>query len=403
LTMARFNYRARSRSGQRVDGVMLAEDEEQLDSILREMDLYLVDARPEKAPSPIYITRPVKRRELIDFTVHLAAAVGAGIPILQALEDSRHQTTNRRMKGAIQTILEDLRGGSSLSVALSRHPHIFSDVYTSMVRAGEASGRLSEVLQRVVGFLEWQDELASEVKRATIYPSTVLIAVLILLGVLLGFVFPRILPVIQNLKVPLPFITRAVMVLADVVRHGWYLFLLGGVGLFVLMRLLKTNPSGQFIVDAIKLRLPVIGGVIEKICLSRFAHHLGALLHTGIDITQSLTIAERVVGNTVFALAIREVKEKIIQGNSLWRSLQETGVFPPLVIRMVFVGETTGTIDSSLARVTEFYDREIPAAVKKLFAILEPLIIVVLAGMVLLIALSVFIPLYSALGRMGRR
>lgn len=382
---------------------MLAENEKELASTLREMDLYLVHARQEHASSPTYITRPVKRRELITFTVHLAAAIGAGIPILQAFEDVEHQTTNRRLIGAVQIVMEDLRGGSSLSDALSRHPAVFSDIYVSMIRAGEASGSLVQVLQHLTAFLEWQDGLASEIKRATIYPATVLIAVVALVGVLMGFVFPRILPVILSLKVPLPFITRAVIAVGDFVRHGWYWILLGSASFFVFLRLLTRSEGGLFLVDAIKLRLPVVGGLVEKICLSRFAHHLGILLRTGIDISQSLSITERVVGNAVIARAVSEVREKVTQGGSLWRSLQETGVFPPLVVRMVFVGETTGTIDNTLARVTDFYDREIPASVKKLFAVLEPLIIIILAAIVLLVALSIFIPLYGALGRVGAR
>jgi type IV pilus assembly protein PilC len=170
-----------------------------------------------------------------------------------------------------------------------------------------------------------------------------------------------------------------------------------------LVRFLRASKDGQWVLDAIKLRLPVIGGLVEQVCLSRFAHHLGILLRTGVDISQSLSIAERVVGNAVIAQAVAEAREKVIQGGSLWRSLQETGVFPPLVVRMIFVGETTGTIDSTLERVTQFYDREVPATVKKLFAFLEPLIIIFLAVIVLVVALSVFIPLYSALGKIGTR
>lgn len=398
--MPRFNYQARSRAGQKVTGIMLAEDEQQLALTLREMDLYLVDAREEARSGPV-ITRGVKRRELINFTIHLAAAIGAGIPILQAFEDMELQTTNRRMIGAIRIIIEDLRGGSSFSDALSRHPAIFSDIYVNMIKAGETSGRLVDVLEHLTGFLEWQDDLASEIRRATIYPASILIAVVGLIGLLMGFVFPKILPVILGLKVPLPFITRAVMGVADFVQHGWYWILLGGAGFFVLIRLLKASEGGRLIVDAMKLKLPVIGGLIEKICLSRFSHHLGTLLRTGVDISQSLSIVERVVGNAVIAQAVREAKEKVIQGGSLWNSLQETGVFPPLVIRMIFVGETTGTIDATLDRVTAFYDREIPGTVKKVFALMEPLIIVVLATIVLIVALSIFIPLYSALGRVG--
>jgi type IV pilus assembly protein PilC len=401
--MPRFTYKARSRSGLKVDGIMLADNEDQLALTLREMDLYLVDLKPERASAPSLFSRPLQRREIINFTVHLSASIGAGIPILQAFEDLEHQTTNRRMKKAIQMIMEDLRGGSSLSAALSRHPLIFSDIYCNMVRAGETSGSLVQVLQHLTGFLEWQESLASEIKRAAIYPSIVLTAVLGFIALLLGFVFPRILPVIQSLKVPLPFITLAIMAISDFIRHGWYFILLGIASLVVVFRLVKASEGGQLIIDAIKLRLPIIGGLIEKICLSRFAHHLGLLLKTGVDISQSLSIAERVVGNRVVAQAVSEAREKVVQGGSLWRSLQETGVFPPLVIRMIFVGETTGTIDSTLEKVTEFYDREVPNTVKKVFTILEPLVVVMLAAMVLLIALSVFIPFYSALGKIGRR
>ena len=184
---------------------------------------------------------------------------------------------------------------------------------------------------------------------------------------------------------------------------GWYWILLGIASFFILLRLLKRNEAGRFIVDAIKLKIPVVGQLIEKICLSRFAHHLGVLLRTGVDITQSLSITERVVGNAVLAQAVREAREKVIDGGSLWRSLQETGVFPPLLVRMVFVGESSGTLDVTLEKVTQFYDREIPATVKKVFAVLEPLIIVTLAGMVLIIALAIFIPLYGALGKVGGR
>ncbi len=382
---------------------MLADNEEQLALTLREMDLYLVDTKPEKASAPSLFSRPVQRREIINFTVHLSASIGAGIPILQAFEDLERQTTNRSMKKAIQVVMEDLRGGSSLSMALSRHPLIFSDIYSNMVKAGESSGSLVRVLQHLTSFLEWQEGLASEIKRAAIYPVIVLVAVLGFLGVLLGFVFPRIMPVIQAFKVPLPFITLAIMAISDFIQHGWYFILLGVAGLVVLFRVLKASEGGQLVVDAMKLRLPVIGGLIEKICLSRFAHHLGLLLRTGVDITQSLSITERVVGNRVVARAVSEAREKVVQGGPLWRSLQETGVFPPLVIRMIFVGETTGTIDNTLEKVTEFYDREVPNTVKKVFTIMEPLVVVMLAAMVLLIALSIFIPFYNALGRIGRR
>jgi len=401
--MPRFKYQARNQLGEKIGGVMLASDEDQLALTLRDMDLYLVNAELEKVSTPIYLTRPVKRRELIHFTSQLVTAIKAGIPILQALDDLEDQTTNRAMKSAIQVIMEDLRGGASLSAALSRHSHVFSEVFVSVTKAGEISGSLDKVLEHLIRFLEWQDALASEVKRATIYPSVVLGAVTVLMGVLVGFVFPRILPVIQSLNIPLPLVTRILIVTGEFVEANWGWLLLGLLGCFILFRLFKASETGRFIVDAIKLRLPVIGTLVEMVCLSRFAHHVGTLLGTGIDITYTLSITERVVGNVVIAHAIREVREKVNQGVSFWQALQETGVFPPLVVRMVFVGESSGTIETSLKNVTEYFDQEIPAKVKGLFAILEPLIVVLLATVVLGVALSIFIPLYSVLGRIGGR
>ncbi len=401
--MPRFKYQARNQMGEKVGGVMLASDEDQLAVTLRDMDLYLVNAKLERVSTPIYLTRPVKRRELIHFTSQLVTAIKAGIPILQALEDLEGQTTNRAMKSAIQVIMEDLRGGASLSAALSRNPHIFSEVFISVTRAGEVSGSLDKVLEHLIRFLEWQDALASEVKRATIYPSVVLVAVMVLMGVLVGFVFPRILPVIQSLNIPLPLVTRIMIVTGKFVDANWHWLLLGSVGCFILFRFFKATATGRFVVDAVKLRVPVIGTLVEMVCLSRFAHHVGTLLGTGIDITQTLSITERVVGNAVIAHAVHETREKINQGLSFWRALQETGVFPPLVVRMVFVGENSGTIETSLQKVTEYFDQEIPTKVKRLFAILEPLIVVVLATVVLGVALSIFIPLYSVLDRIGGR
>ena len=404
--MPRFNYQARNKLGERLDGMMLAENERQLALTLRAMDLYLINAQPERAPSLLSMTltlpRRVGRRELIDFTVHLAAAIGAGIPILQAFEDLESQTANGKLKRAIRVIREDLSGGSSLFAALGRHPTIFSEVYTNIVQVGEISGSLVQVLQRLNSYLEWQDSLASEIKRATTYPVVVLTAVLGLIALLLGFVFPKILPVLEGLKVPLPFITRAVIAAGNFIRYGWYWMLLGAASLIVLIRLLKTIEGGRLIIDAAKLRAPVLGDFVEKICLSRFAHHFRTLLTSGIDITRALTISERVVGNAVLAQAIGEAREKVIQGGSLWRSLQETGAFPAMFVRMIFVGETTGSLDTRMEGVTDFYDQQIPNAVKRLFSIIEPILIGVLAIMVLIIALSIFLPLYN-MGGIGRR
>jgi len=411
--MPQFAYKARDIEGNLVKGAVGAPDEGELAALLKERGLYLVHAKEkkEKRHKGTEAQRfsfesisfgKIQRRDVIEFTIHLATVLSAGIPILEGLQDLEDRTKNSKFRKIIRNVREDIHGGSSLSSALSRRPEVFSQAYVNMVKAGEASGNVDMILKELTGFLEWQEELAATVKKASVYPLMVLAAVGSLVTLLFAFAFPRIIGILQGMNVPLPLITRVVIGISTFFRDYWWLIFLAVAVAVVSLRLARKTAAGRLWVDKLKLRLPVVGDLVRKIALSRFAHHLGLLWRAGIDISQALTLVEGVVGNQVIAGSIRRAKEEVLAGGSLSKSLGKSGQFSSLVIRMISIGEISGEMDGSLSKVCQYYDQEVPATVKKIFSVMEPLVIVLLAFVVLGVALSMYLPLYTALGRMGK-
>ena len=406
--MPQFAYKARDIEGNLVKGAVGAPDEGELAALLKERGLYLVHFKEEKEKKEKKASLgsisfgKIKRRDLIEFTIHLATVLSAGIPILEGLQDLEDKTNNSRFRGIIRSVREDIHGGSNLSSALSRHPEVFPQAYVNMVKAGEASGNVDMILKELTGFLEWQEELSANVRKASVYPLMVLTAVGILLTILFAFAFPRIIGILQGMRVPLPLITRVAIGISTFFRDYWWLIFLAVAAGVVGLRLAGKTAKGRLWIDKLKLRLPVVGDLARKVALSRFAHHLGLLWRAGIDISQALTLVEGVVGNQVIAEAISRTREEVLAGESLSRSLAKRGQFSSLVIRMISIGEVSGEMEGSLSKVCQYYDQEVPATVKKIFSVMEPLIIVFLAFVVLGVALSMYLPLYTVLGRMGK-
>ncbi|MFA4916731.1 MAG: type II secretion system F family protein [Syntrophales bacterium] len=403
--MAEFAYKARDMKGNLVNGAVDASGEGELAALLKGRGLYLVHFK-EKQEKKTFIGSisfgKITRRDLIEFTIHLATVLSAGIPILEGLQDLEDKTKNSRFRGIIKSVREGIHGGSGLSSALSRHPEVFPQAYVNMVKAGEASGNVDMILQELTGFLEWQEELSANVRKASVYPIMVFAAVGVLLTILFTFAFPRIIGILQGMNVPLPLITRVVIGISTFFRDSWWLIFLAIAAAVTGTRLLGKTAGGRLWLDKRKLGFPIVGNLVRKIALSRFAHHLGLLWRAGIDISQSLTLVEGVVGNRVISDAIKQAREEVLAGESLSRSLAKRGEFSSLVIRMISIGEVSGEMDKSLSKVCQYYDKEIPAAVKKIFSVMEPLIIVLLAFVVLGVALSMYLPLYTVLGNLGK-
>jgi len=400
--MPQFSYKARDELGRMVKGVEWAEGEDQLITALRKKSLYLISASERKERILPSGGQKTKRSELIDFSSQLATTLSAGIPILQGLQELALQRQGTKFGKIIARIKDDIEGGTLIHEALARHPQAFGETYIHMVKAGEASGNVDRILRELAGFLEWQEELSSSIKKITIYPLMVLLGVSVLIIFVFSFAFPRISTVLIEMKVPLPFSTRVLIAVSKLFQSYWHFVGVGFVGGIVGFRLFSHTPKGRLTLDKLKLRLPLIGELIKKIYLSRFAHHLSLLLQAGIGIYDALSAVEKVVGNLVFSEAIREVRDQVQGGSTLTEALGTAGVFPPMVIRMISVGESTGTLDGALAKVSQYYDQEVPSTVKKVLSAAEPALILFLAVVVLTVALSVYLPIYQAIGKIGR-
>ncbi len=434
--MHSFSYKARDKVGNLVEGVIDAKDEDALATVLEGKDLYLTQARevakakamapakttaPAKKGIPVKGRRPkskgvikqpvkrtarsrakVKRAELIVFTTHLAAVLSAGIPILQGLTDLEEQTESEKFKKVIAKIREDIYGGADLADSLKEFPRIFAPSYVNTVRAGGASGKLDSILHELAGFLEWQEEISIEIKKTSTYPVVILIAISALVSVIFVFALPKITKMLLDMKIPLPLITRIMIGATDFIRDNMLILGLSISAVVAGFSYARKTEKGIYVIDSIKLKLPVFGGLLRKIAISHFAHHLSLMWSAGVGITTSLTLIAGVVGNVRIAKVVRRAREDVIAGEMLSTSLKKSGEFPPLIISMINIGEATGKMDVGLDKVVEFYNREVPASVKKVFSVMEPLLFVFLAFVVLSIAMAIYLPLYTGLSAMGK-
>ena len=400
--MPSFTYKAKNEYGKTIKGTLIASNEDQLAASLDQIGLYLISAKKTTIAASYLSWESIKRKDLITFTVHLSTTLSAGIPILQSLQDLIEQSEKPRFKNIIEDVSRNIQAGSSLSEALSKHPKVFSELYVSMVKAGETTGNVDKVLNDLVAFLEWQELLAMDVKQATIYPAFVLSAVISLVVLLMTFVFPRFTVIFERTNAPLPLPTRVVMGISHFTTSYWFIIVLLVMALIVSHRLAVKTPGGRYLFDKLKLKLPVFGNLLRKIALSRFSHHFGALLKAGVEIYHSLMVTEKVVGNTVIAKVISSARDYISAGESLSESLKKGNEFPSLVIRMIAIGESSGNLDKTLGKVSQYYDREVPITIKKVFAVFEPIVIASLAVVVLGMALSMFLPLYQMLNLVGK-
>lgn len=403
--MPQFAYTAKDDYGRTIKGVLEADTEHSLAETLLRSGYYLISAkltRKSKTHKSPFALRRVRKREIITFSLHLASALSAGIPILEALHGIEAQTNNAAFKGVVRDIHNSIRSGSKLSDALMRHPYTFSRLYCNIVMAGEASGNLDAVLHDLTAFLEWEEEMKGNVKQAIMYPATVLSAAILLIAFLFTTVFPKFTKILIDMNIELPLPTRIIITISEFFRDYWPLMSFVAVGMVTAYYLFVRWHKGRLFIDRIKLGLPIFGPLLRKIALSRFSHFFGILFASGVDISHALTVVEGVVGNAVLARVVKNARAAVRTGHRLSEPLRASGEFPPLVLRMVEIGETSGEMDKALAKVSQYYDRDVPATTKKVMAAFEPAMVVGLGGIVLLIALSMYLPLYSSLAQLGK-
>ena len=400
--MTAFNYRAVDGGGRILSGELAANSEAELDTRLLQIGLQLVTCRALSKRQIGAAGRKVDRRELINFCFHLEQAQRAGLPILEALRDLRDSTSNRSFGNVLASISLAVEGGKSLSEALGDFPTTFDRVFVALVRAGEHSGELPRVLARMTETLKWQDELISQTKKVMLYPAFVGTVVFAVVFFLMLYVVPQMGAFLKTMGQDMPIHTRALIATSDIVVEFWYLLigapvLLGLAGSW----LVKHDTGSRRVFDGLKLRVWVMGPILNKIIMSRFATYFQIMYASGITVVDALKTSRELAGNVVIAEAIDQVSAYVDEGNSLSSAIGQAQLFPPLVLRMVKMGEEIGKLDEALENVTYFYNREVKEAVDQLQTLIEPAMTVILGLILGWVMLSVLGPIYDTIGNLG--
>jgi type IV pilus assembly protein PilC len=397
--VATFTYKARNRQGEIYQEQMEATDRMTVASQLRQQGLLVIDVK-EQGVGQKDILEPfkkVKLGDLVVFSRQFATMINAGLPIVRSLYVLSEQTENPKFKEVVTAVRKDVEAGLALSEALEKHPKVFSRLYVEMVRAGETGGILDGVLLRIADQLEGDQELRRKVKSAMTYPTIVLILAILVASFMLLFIVPVFARMFEDLGGTLPIPTQIAMGLSSVLTSLWGILLYAGMfaGVFGFLRW-KNTENGRRIWGRLSLRIPFkIGDVIHKVVLARFARTLGTLSAAGVPILQALEITASSSGNWVVENALLKTRDAIRQGIPIYKPLEDETAFPPMVTRMIAVGEETGDVDGMLTKVAEFYESEVDSTVKALTSIIEPLMIVVVGGIVGGIIIAMYLPMFK--------
>jgi len=396
--MSTFRYKGIDSEGKRRHGTLEAASEFELELRLKGMGLELIAAQEQKTTLPTLGRSRITRRDLITFCFHLEQQASSGVPLMDGLRDLRDSVDNRALQEITASLIEQIEGGKSLSQALESFPRAFNTVFVSLIRAGERSGRLPDILKTLTEDLKWQDEMAAQSKKALMYPAFVGVSVVGVVIALMVFLVPELVKFIMNTSKELPLQTRALIAVSDALRSQGHWLLLATVGSVTAVTVLKaTNPRVARWFDGIKLRLWMIGPVQKKLIIARFTHHFALLYASGITVLECLKIGEGIMGNRILAEAIRDAGKHIGDGAALSASFERTGLFPRLVLRMLRVGETTGALDSALVNISYFYNRDVRDALERMQSLIGPVMTMVLGGILVWVILAVVGPIYNSL------
>lgn len=399
-------YRALTGAGQVEQGWMTAPDENEVEERLRASGNFLMEAKQRERPRAAArrTDGKVPRTQLLALMEYLASSVQVGLPLLTTLTDVEARVENRRLKKIIQEIRDSIsEEGKSLSEAMGEHPKAFPEMYTTTIQAGEASGRLDFVLSQLVDYLDWQETISGQIRQATMYPMIVLGAIGALIIVLVTFVFPKIIPVLQARTAVLPLPTRMIMAASTFLRAEGVFLLVGIFAAWLAFKVLRKRERLGTIIDRLQLKIPVIGDLVRSVNMARMVTYLGLFYRSGVEIIFALSLVERMIANRVVAKAIGHVRESVESGETMASAFGRSAIFPPVVVRSIALGESTGQLDESLGRAAAFYEREVPNTVRRLITALQPALIMVMGSVVLLVALAMILPILSIYNAIGVR
>jgi type IV pilus assembly protein PilC len=399
--MPEYVYRAKTTAGNIAKGEMNEVNEQTVLSKLRKLNY--TDIKVKKKPKDIFenieaFQPKVKTKDIVIFTRQFATMIDAGLPLVQCLEILASQQENRTFKKILLSVKNSVEGGSTFADALKAHPKVFDALFVNLVHAGETGGILDTILRRLAVFLEKAEALRRKVKGAMVYPAVVVTIAVAVVVLLLVFVIPVFKDMFEGSGQQLPGPTLFVLAMSEFIqKYAIHLLVIVGIIAFAFRKFYNTA-NGRIIFDRIALRAPVFGMLIRKVAVARFCATLGTMISSGVPILDALEITARTAGNVIIERAIMNTRSAIAEGRTIAEPLMETGVFPGMVVRMIAVGEATGALDAMLAKISEFYDEEVDAAVEALTQLLEPIMIVFLGGVCGGMVIAMYLPVFSMAG-----
>jgi type IV pilus assembly protein PilC len=397
--MALYSYKAINEQGRTAKGLQDAANVVDLELRLKRMGLDLVHAKVDDKKTA-FGSKKIKRSDLITFFFNLEQLLRAGVPLLECLGDLRDSMDDQKFREIIANMVESIQNGKKLSQAMAEHPDAFDKIFISLTHAGEESGRLADVFGHLTEALKWQDEMASQTKNMMIYPVFVGVVVTVITFFLMTYLVPQLVGFIKGMGQDLPIQTRMLLATSAVFVNYWYLILGVPAGLFAVFRVMVAyNPGLQYHLDGFKLRVWPTGPILRKIILARFANTFAIMYSSGITILDCISNSRDLANNQVIARSLEQVMQEIESGKNLTQSFQNTGVFPPLVIRMLKVGEATGQLDLALRNVSYFYDRDVKDSIKKVQVMIEPAMTIILGLLLGWVMLSVLAPIYDIISK----
>ncbi len=391
-----FAYKAKNTKGKLLEGVVEAEDQRAAIIKIKAQRMSVIEIKEDKVKRGFKLFKPkVVTKDIVVFSRQLSTLVSAGVPVVQSLNILEAQAENPIFKAVLTVLKTDIESGLSIADAMAKHPAVFTELYVSMITAGEVGGILDIILERLSGFLEASEALKAKVKAALMYPAIVSLAAGGITIFLIAFVIPIFKDIFSSFGAELPFPTRMIINLSDFIRNNAIVLILSvGGSVYGVKKFLKTQ-KGIEKFDEFSIKVPVFGILLKKVAIAKFSRTLGTLIKSGVPILQGLETVAKTAGNKSIEYAINASMESIKEGGSISEPLRKSGIFPPMVIQMIGVGEETGALDNMLEKIADFYDQEVDTAVKGLTSMLEPIIMIIMGFVIGTIVIAMFMPMFS--------
>ncbi len=406
-----FEYKVRDRGGKVITGTTEALSQRDVATALRQKGYFVTEIKAPKTGLQSDLKLPKwldfgsipNVRDITIFSRQFATVINAGLPVVQSLAILQRQAPKQGLKDALKQVREDVETGQQLSNALARHPRLFNKLYIYLVRAGEVSGNLDGILDRIAAYMEKQAALRGKIKTALTYPTVVLVIALAVTWFLLTGIVPQFAQILDQLGGDMPVITKALIAVSDFLRYQWYILFGLIIAIVVGLVLFYRTKNGRRVIDGFTLRMPIVGTLVQKTAIASFSNTFGLLLRSGVNIIESIDITKGTAGNAIVEDILDETKENVQRGEQISTTLiKYPGVFPPMVSSMISIGEETGAVDHMLQKVADFYEREVDEAVDSLTAALEPMLIVFLGVIVGFIVAGMFLPMFSIIGQLSQ-